>query len=93
MIPLDDGREFYAVNLETLKHGPEAEQSDRAYARIVMPLLFKRASHPVFVSRRAGLPRQGRGAGLRYRPETGALRGRRLGDAVEGGRRRDEYFY
>ncbi len=55
MIPLDDGREFYAVNLETLKHGPEAEQSDRAYARIVMPLLFKRASHPVFVSRRAGL--------------------------------------
>jgi len=55
MIPVDDGREFYAVNLETLKQGPKAEQSDRAYARIVMPLLFKRASHPVFVSRRAGL--------------------------------------
>ena len=55
MIPNDDGREFYAVNLETLKQGPEAEQSDRAYANIVMPLLFKRASHPVFVSERAGL--------------------------------------
>lgn len=55
MIPNDDGREFYAVNLETLKQGPEAEASDRAYAGIVMPLLFKRASHPVFVSERVGL--------------------------------------
>ena len=32
---------------------------------------------------RAGLPRQGRGAGLRLVSKTGALRGRRLGDAVE----------
>lgn len=55
MIPRDDGREFYAVNLEDLKEGPEAEQSDRAYAGVVMPLLFKRASHPVFISDRAGL--------------------------------------
>lgn len=55
MIPRDDGKEFYAVNLEDLKEGPEARQSDRAYAKVVMPLLFKRAGHPVFVSNRAGL--------------------------------------
>lgn len=55
MIPRDDGREFYAVNLENLKDGPDAEESDRAYAGVVMPLLFKRASHPVFVSNRVGL--------------------------------------
>lgn len=55
MIPNDDGREFYAVNLEQLKSGAVAEEADRAYARVVMPLLFKRASHPVFVSDRAGL--------------------------------------
>lgn len=55
MIPNDDGKEFYAVNLENLKQGPEAERSDRAYGAIVLPLLFKRASHPVFISERAGL--------------------------------------
>lgn len=55
MIPNDDGREFYAVNLETLKDGSEAQAADQTYAGIVVPLLFKRASHPVFVSERAGL--------------------------------------
>ena len=55
MLPNDDGKEFYAVNLETLKDGEAAREADRAYAAIVMPLLFKRASHPVFVSERAGL--------------------------------------
>lgn len=55
MIPRDDGKEFYAVNLEDLKEGPEARQSDRAYAKIVAPLLLKRAGHPVFLSDRAGL--------------------------------------
>ena len=55
MIPDDDGREFYAVNLEQLKSGDAAEQADRAYAATVIPLLFKRAGHPVFVSERAGL--------------------------------------
>lgn len=55
MIPRDDGKEFYAVNLETLKDGEAARKADAAYARIVMPLLFKRAAHPVFVSNRAGL--------------------------------------
>ena len=55
MIPRDDGKEFYAVNLENLKDGPEAREADAGYARIVMPLLFKRASHPILVSNRAGL--------------------------------------
>lgn len=55
MLPNDDGKEFYAVNLETLKDGEAAREADRAYAAIVMPLLFKRASHPMFVSNRAGL--------------------------------------
>jgi len=55
MIAKDDGREFYAINLEQLKDGEEARAADRAYGRVVMPLLFKRASHPVFLSERAGL--------------------------------------
>ena len=55
LIPRDDGNEFYAVNLERLKSGPDAEAADRAYANIVMPELFKRASHPVFLSTRKGL--------------------------------------
>lgn len=55
MIAKDDGREFYAVNLEQLKDGEEARAADQAYGRVVMPLLFKRASHPVFLSERAGL--------------------------------------
>ena len=55
MVADDDGKEFYAVNLEQLKTGEAARAADRAYARTVMPLLFKRASHPVFVSQRAGL--------------------------------------
>ena len=55
MIPEDDGKEFYAVNLERLKAGPEAQTADQAYARTVIPLLFERAGHPVFVSHRAGL--------------------------------------
>lgn len=55
MIPNDDGKEFYAVNLEQVKHGPEAEAADAAYARVVIPLLLARGSHPVFVSERAGL--------------------------------------
>lgn len=55
MIAKDDGKEFYAVNLEQTKDGENARNADRAYAQMVMPLLFKRASHPVFVSERAGL--------------------------------------
>lgn len=55
MIPNDDGKEFYAVNLEQLKEGQAAQEADAAYARLVIPLLLKRAGHPVFVSNRAGL--------------------------------------
>lgn len=55
MAPKDDGKEFYAVNLERLKVGPEAEAADRRYAEMVFPLLFERGSHPVFVGDRAGL--------------------------------------
>lgn len=54
MIPNDDGRDFYAVNLEQLKTGPEAEAADRRYAETVFPLLFERGGHPVFVGDRAG---------------------------------------
>ena len=55
MIPNDDGNEFYAVNLENLKEGEAARQADLAYTTVVIPLLLKRAAHPVFVSNRAGL--------------------------------------
>lgn len=55
MIAKDDGKEFYAVNLEQLKVGDKAQAADRAYAEVVLPLLIKRAGHPVFVSDRAGL--------------------------------------
>ena len=55
MIPNDDGKEFYAVNLERLKQGPAADTADAAYGRVVFPLLIQRAAHPVFVSERAGL--------------------------------------
>lgn len=55
MIGKDDGKEFYAVNLEQLKVGDKAVEADRAYARAIFPQLLKRAGHPVFVSDRAGL--------------------------------------
>ena len=55
MIPRDDGREFYAVNLETRKQGPEAIASEEEYTRRVVPLLLARGSHPVFLSEPAGL--------------------------------------
>lgn len=55
MIPNDDGEEFYAVNLEQLKDGPEAEAADAAYGRVVIPLLLSRGAHPVFISEPAGL--------------------------------------
>ena len=55
MIPNDDGKEFYAVNLERLIDSDAAREADAKYARVVFPQLFKRAGHPVFVSERAGL--------------------------------------
>ena len=55
MAPKDDGREFYAVNLEQLRAGEEAEAADRRYAETVFPLLLERGGHPVFIGERAGL--------------------------------------
>lgn len=55
MLPNDDGKEFYAVNLETRATGPEAQEAEAKYASIVMPLLLERGGHPVFLSERAGL--------------------------------------
>jgi len=55
MISRDDGKEFYAVNLENHKEGDQARAADQAYAKIVIPLLLKRGGHPVFASQRVGL--------------------------------------
>ncbi len=55
MAPKDDGREFYAVNLEQLKSGAEAQAADERYTQLVFPLLFERGGHPVFVGDRVGL--------------------------------------
>ena len=54
MIPRDDGREFYAVNLEQLKEGEEARAADQRYGQMVIPLVFAHGGHPVFVGDRAG---------------------------------------
>ncbi len=55
MLPNDDGKEFYAVNLETQNNSAEGREADATYTNIVFPLLLKRGSHPVFVSERVGL--------------------------------------
>jgi hypothetical protein len=55
MLPYDDGKEFYAVNLETRANGPEALEAEARYAAIVVPQLLERGGHPVFLSERAGL--------------------------------------
>jgi len=55
MLPHDDGKEFYAVNLETRNTGAAAKEAETRYGEIVIPLLLERGGHPVFVSERAGL--------------------------------------
>ena len=55
MLPNDDGKEFYAVNLETRNKGAAAKEAEARYGAIVVPLLLERGGHPVFVSERAGL--------------------------------------
>jgi hypothetical protein len=55
MLPNDDGKEFYAVNLETRAKGSAAAEAEERYAEIVLPLLLERGGHPVFVSERVGL--------------------------------------
>ncbi|MBP6741116.1 MAG: hypothetical protein KA146_14050 [Leptospiraceae bacterium] len=48
-IKMDDGKEFYMVNLETEKTGSEAKSADLSYAKLVIPMLFKRGSFPIYV--------------------------------------------
>ncbi len=55
MIARDDGREIYMINLETRKPGSAALAAEARYGSVVLPLLLKRGSHPVFVGERAGL--------------------------------------
>lgn len=55
MLPHDDGKEFYAVNLETRAKGVQAKEAETRYAEIVIPLLLERGGHPAFISERAGL--------------------------------------
>lgn len=55
MLPRDDGKEFYAVNLETRAEGAQAREAETRYGQIVIPLLLERGSHPAFISERAGL--------------------------------------
>ncbi len=55
LIAHDDGREFYMVNFEQLRTGPEAVKQDRTYARAVLPALLQHGSMPVYVGRIEGL--------------------------------------
>lgn len=80
MLSRDDGKEFYAVNLEQLKPGDAAKAADAAYTRMVVPLLLKRAGHPVFVSDRAGLMLGDYGASV---DRVAVVRYRSLRDMIE----------
>ena len=80
MLSRDDGKEFYAVNLEQLKHGDAAKAADAAYGNMVVPLLLKRAGHPVFVSERAGLMLGDYGASV---DRVAVVRYRSLRDLIE----------
>jgi hypothetical protein len=64
LVAQDDGREFFMINLETAKPGPEAEAANAAYSRIVLPLLLKRGSFPLFVSQPVGPVFGNFGAGI-----------------------------
>lgn len=55
MAPRDDGRQFYAVNLERLRADGDAQAADRRYIRRATWLLLRRGGHPVFVGKRVGL--------------------------------------
>lgn len=55
MIRNDDGKEFYAINLETITPGKKAREEENKYASIILPQLLKRAGHPVLISETAGL--------------------------------------
>jgi hypothetical protein len=53
-IARDDGREFFMVNLETMRKSPEALSADAAYARAVLPALLRRGSFPIYAGRPMG---------------------------------------
>lgn len=55
MIPNDDGKDFYAVNLENLKETEAGREADRKYVSVVFPKLLERGGHPVFAGSVAGL--------------------------------------
>lgn len=80
MIARDDGREFYMVNLETRKPGAEALAAEERYGQVVLPLLLKRGSHPVFVGERAGLALGRYGASI---DRVGIVRYRSLRDFLD----------
>ncbi len=48
-IQRDDGKEFYMINLETEKLDPNAKSADLSYAKLVLPMLIKRGSFPIYV--------------------------------------------
>ena len=52
------------INLETAKPGPEAEAAGAAYSRTVVPLLLKRGSFPLFMSKPVGPVFGNFGAGI-----------------------------
>ena len=63
-----------------LKEGDAAKTADRAYSNMVVPLLFKRAGHPVFVSKRVGLMLGDYGASV---DRVAVVRYRSLRDMIE----------
>ncbi|MDX1960917.1 MAG: hypothetical protein SFU98_20260 [Leptospiraceae bacterium] len=48
-IPKDDGKEFFMINLEKEKQGIEAKNADKEYAKLVLPMLIRRGSFPIYV--------------------------------------------
>lgn len=46
----DDGKEFYLVNLIRYNKDEGAQLENKKYRRAMMPLLLRRACHPVFLS-------------------------------------------
>jgi hypothetical protein len=64
LIARDDGREVFMVNLETARKTPEAAEADAAYARTVLPELFKRGGFPIYAGKPIGQLLGGASAGV-----------------------------
>jgi len=80
MVRQDDGREFYAVNLETRKQGQAALAAEAQYSEALLPILLSRGGHPVFVSERVGLMLGEYGRGI---DRVAVVRYRSLRDLLE----------